>query len=93
MLASGARVVAADTTFDAIEGLLRRLDNSWFQAGAIAARIPCQVEGPKTIAYETTVQSATLNALEIAMARQLSKATFRPVRYLCVFPLDTGRGI
>lgn len=115
MLAFGATVVAVDATFEAIETLLRSLDDSWFQASTIAALSPYQSEGPKTIAYEivaqlgrapqwmvvpvggggtlagiwrgfqdlhrigrihrlprmVSVQTATFNALEIAMARGL----------------------
>lgn len=56
MLAFGATVVAVDTTFEAIEALLRALDASWFQASTIAALSPYQAEGPKTIAYEIVAQ-------------------------------------
>ncbi|MBL8700596.1 MAG: threonine synthase [Alphaproteobacteria bacterium] len=56
MLAFGATVVAVDATFEAIETLLRSLDDSWFQASTIAALSPYQAEGPKTIAYEIVAQ-------------------------------------
>jgi threonine synthase len=56
MLAFGATVAAVDATFDAIEGLLRALDASWYQASTIAALSPYQAEGPKTIAYEVVAQ-------------------------------------
>ncbi len=56
MLAFGATVAAVDTTFEAIETLLRSLDDSWFQASTISSLSPYQAEGPKTIAYETVAQ-------------------------------------
>jgi threonine synthase len=56
MLAFGAKVAALDTTFEAIERLLRALDPGWYQASTIAALSPYQAEGPKTIAYEVVAQ-------------------------------------
>jgi len=56
MLAFGATVAAIDASFDAIEILLRSLDDSWFQASTISSLSPYQAEGPKTIAYETVAQ-------------------------------------
>jgi threonine synthase len=56
MLAFGAIVAAVDSTFEAIEHLLRALDDSWYQASTIAALSPYQSEGPKTIAYEVVAQ-------------------------------------
>lgn len=56
MLAFGATVVAVDATFEAIETLLRSLDDSWYQASTIAALSPYQAEGPKTIAYEIVAE-------------------------------------
>lgn len=56
MLAFGATVAAVEATFEAIEHLLRALDDSWYQASTIAALSPYQAEGPKTIAYEVVAQ-------------------------------------
>lgn len=57
MLAFGAKVVTTDETFERIEQVLSRLDPArWYQASTIQRRNCYQSEGPKTIAYEITLQ-------------------------------------